>query len=150
LVVLAHLRRRWSLSGREEFGFLSPSHRACEAGFGAFWGSEMPIFHYAGSQKRNGGHQGNRTLHRTRSRIDRTRPVCSSQLSGARVLGFTTGASGPSWNRSVRSGTQRGRAVHRADRTRDASSHVRSDASGHGGSSLDSGRTPGVACPVKR
>jgi hypothetical protein len=36
LVMLAHLRRRWSLSGREGFGFLSPSHRACEAGFSAF------------------------------------------------------------------------------------------------------------------
>jgi hypothetical protein len=28
LVVLAHLRRRWSLRGREGFGFLSPSRRA--------------------------------------------------------------------------------------------------------------------------
>jgi hypothetical protein len=34
LVVLAHLRRRWSLSGRDRFGTLSPSCRACEAGFG--------------------------------------------------------------------------------------------------------------------
>jgi len=31
-----NLRRRWSLKGREEFGILSPSRRACEAGFGAF------------------------------------------------------------------------------------------------------------------
>jgi len=30
------LRRRWSLKGREGFGFLSPSCRACEVGFGAF------------------------------------------------------------------------------------------------------------------
>jgi hypothetical protein len=36
LVMLAHLRRRWSLSGREGFAFLSPSRRACEAGFNAF------------------------------------------------------------------------------------------------------------------
>jgi hypothetical protein len=36
LVMLAHLRRQWSLSGREGFGFLSPSHRACKAGFNAF------------------------------------------------------------------------------------------------------------------
>jgi hypothetical protein len=36
LVVLAHLRRKWSLSSRGEFGALSPSRRACEAGFGAF------------------------------------------------------------------------------------------------------------------
>jgi hypothetical protein len=53
--VLAHLRRRWSLSGREGFGFLSPSRRACEAGFDAFWRSETPIFYCAESQKRNGG-----------------------------------------------------------------------------------------------
>jgi hypothetical protein len=35
-LVLAHLRRRWSLSGREGFGFLSPSSRAYEVGFDAF------------------------------------------------------------------------------------------------------------------
>jgi hypothetical protein len=35
LVVLAYLRRRWSLSGRDGFGTLSH-------------GSEMHIFHYAG------------------------------------------------------------------------------------------------------
>jgi hypothetical protein len=39
----------------------------------------------------NGGHCGDRTLHRTRSRFDRTRPVSSQQLSGTRVLGFLTG-----------------------------------------------------------
>ena len=31
-----HTLRRWSLKGREGFGFLSPSHRACKAGFDAF------------------------------------------------------------------------------------------------------------------
>jgi hypothetical protein len=36
LVMLAYLRRRWCLSGREGFGFLSPSHLASSAGFGAF------------------------------------------------------------------------------------------------------------------
>jgi hypothetical protein len=66
----------------------------------------------------NGGHQGDRTLHRTRSRFDRTRLVSSTQQSGARVLGFATGASSPSRNRSIRSGTQRSRAWRRADRTR--------------------------------
>jgi hypothetical protein len=39
----------------------------------------------------NGGHYGDRTLHRTRSRFDRTHPVSSQQLLGARVLGFLTG-----------------------------------------------------------
>jgi hypothetical protein len=36
IVVLAHLRRRWSLRGREVFGVLSPSRRACEVGFRHF------------------------------------------------------------------------------------------------------------------
>jgi hypothetical protein len=38
LVVLAHLQRRWSLSGREGFGVV---------GFRHFRGNEMHIFHYA-------------------------------------------------------------------------------------------------------
>jgi hypothetical protein len=42
----------------------------------------------------NDGHCGDRTLHRTWSRFDRTRPVSSQQLSGARVLGLPTDASG--------------------------------------------------------
>jgi hypothetical protein len=36
----------------------------------------------------------------------------------------------------------------RADRTRGTSDHMRSDASGRGGSSLDSDRTPGAARSV--
>jgi hypothetical protein len=53
----------------------------------------------------NGDHCGDRTLHRTRSRFDRTRPVSSQGLSSPRMLGFSTGTSGSSRNRSVRSGT---------------------------------------------
>jgi hypothetical protein len=121
----------------------------------------------------NGGHCGDRTLHRTQSRFDRTRLVSSQQLSaraGVRVSDRTlvwpdqrvrsvylcaqearvTGASGPSRNRSVWSGIQRGREQRSADRTHDASGHMRSDASGRGGSLLDSDRTPGAARPVKR
>jgi hypothetical protein len=118
----------------------------------------------------NGGHCGDRTLHRIRSRFDQTRPVSSQQLLGARVCDRTrvwpdqrvrsvllcveekraTGASGPSWNRRVRSSVQRGRAQRSDDRTRGASGHVRSDASGRGGSLLDSDRTPGAARPVIR
>jgi hypothetical protein len=96
----------------------------------------------------NGGHCGDRTLHQTRSRFDWMRLVSSQQLLGARVLGFPTGAFGPSRNRSVRSGTQRGRIGRRADRTRGASGHMRSAASGRGGSLLDSDRMPGAARPV--
>jgi hypothetical protein len=51
LVVLAHLRRRRSLNGREGFGYLSPSGRACEAGFGAFCENETPIFHCVGGEQ---------------------------------------------------------------------------------------------------
>jgi hypothetical protein len=98
----------------------------------------------------NGGHQDDRTLHRTRSRFDQTCPVSSTQQSGAWMLGFATGASGPSPNRSVRSGTQKSRAWWGADRTRGVFGHVRSDASGRGGSSLDSNRASGAVRPVKR
>jgi hypothetical protein len=55
----------------------------------------------------NGGHRGDRTLHRTWSWYDRTRPVSTTQQSGVRVLGFATGASGHSRDRGVRSGAQR-------------------------------------------
>jgi hypothetical protein len=52
----------------------------------------------------NGGHRGDRTLHRTWSWYDQTRPVSTAQT---RVLGFITGASGHSRDRCVRSVTQR-------------------------------------------
>jgi hypothetical protein len=55
----------------------------------------------------NEGHRGDRTLHRTRSWYDRTRPISSTQQSGARVLGFATSVSGHSWDQRIRSGTQR-------------------------------------------
>jgi hypothetical protein len=55
----------------------------------------------------NGGHRGDRTLHRTRSWYDQTRPVSTSQQSGTRVLGFATSASGHSRDRRVRSGAQK-------------------------------------------
>jgi hypothetical protein len=44
----------------------------------------------------NRGHSGDRTLNRTRLRFDQTRPVSLTLQSGARVLGFHTGASGHS------------------------------------------------------
>jgi hypothetical protein len=52
LVMLAHLRRRWSLSGREGLGSSLPPAERASAGFRRFQGYEMPIFHYAGSQKK--------------------------------------------------------------------------------------------------
>jgi hypothetical protein len=117
----------------------------------------------------NGGHYGDWT----RSRFDWTRPVSSQQLSGARVSGFLTGrwsglpsASGqftcaqkkharptcpvPHGTGASGQASRGGRAQQSADRTRDASGHVRSDVSGRGGSLLDSNRTLGAARPVKR
>jgi hypothetical protein len=68
----------------------------------------------------NGGHRGDRTLNRTRSLVDRTRPVSVQRL---RVFQFD-------------------------DRTRNASDHCRSDASGRSGSLLDSNRTLALWRPV--
>jgi hypothetical protein len=82
------------------------------AGFSAFHGSEMHIFHYAGGGvflygivDRNGGERRSlvcRTLNWTRSRHDRTRPVSSSSclvradwgLPSACPVTRGTGASG--------------------------------------------------------
>jgi hypothetical protein len=58
LLVLALLRRQWSLSGREGLGVLSPSRRACEAGFDAFRGNL--IFHYAEGWNQRRSHGGDR------------------------------------------------------------------------------------------
>jgi hypothetical protein len=46
MVVLAHLRRRWSLSGGEGFEVLSPSRRACERRIQVFsrkWNAYFPL-----------------------------------------------------------------------------------------------------------
>jgi hypothetical protein len=53
MVVLAHLQRRWSLSGREGFGILSPSHRACEVGFDTFMGMKR-LFSFAPKARKGG------------------------------------------------------------------------------------------------
>jgi hypothetical protein len=68
----------------------------------------------------NGGHRGDRTLDRTRSLFDRTRPVSVQRL---RVFQFV-------------------------DETRSASGHCRSDASGRSGSLLDSNRKLALWRPV--
>jgi hypothetical protein len=53
MVVLAHLQRRWSLSGREGFGILSPSRRACEVGFDTFVGMKR-LFSFAPKARKGG------------------------------------------------------------------------------------------------
>jgi hypothetical protein len=69
----------------------------------------------------------------------------SSQAHGQ---GFATGTSGHSWDRSVRSSTQRNSGWRRAERTRSASGHTRSDASGREGCLLDSNRMLALSRPV--
>jgi hypothetical protein len=111
------LRWRWSLSGREGLGSSLPPAEFVRQDSGVF--EELKRLFSTTPEvgketEANGGHQGDRTLHRTQSWFDRTRPVSSTQQSGARVLRFATGASDPSRNRSVRSCTQRSRAWRRA------------------------------------
>jgi hypothetical protein len=68
--------------------------------------------------------------------------------SQARGLGFATGASGHLRDRRVRSGAQKCSAWRKAFRTRGASGHTRSDASGSRGSLLDSNRMLALSRPV--
>jgi hypothetical protein len=51
LLMLAHLRRWWSLSCRDGFGVLFPSRRACEVGFGDFV-EEKRLFFTASEAKK--------------------------------------------------------------------------------------------------
>jgi hypothetical protein len=53
MVVLAHLQRRGSLSGREGFGVLSPSRRACEVRFDALVGMKR-LFSFAPEARKGG------------------------------------------------------------------------------------------------
>jgi hypothetical protein len=116
LVVLAHLRWRWSLSGREGLGSsLLPTELARRDS--AVFEKLKRLFSTTPEVRKeteaNGGHRGDRTLNRTRSLHDRTRPVSVQCL---RVFQFD-------------------------DRTRSASGHSRSDMSGRSESLLDSNRT---------
>jgi hypothetical protein len=122
LVVLAHLRRRWSLSGREEFGFLSPSRRACEAGFSAF--REMKrLFSTAPDAKKRRRTEVTEVTGRWTGRGLCLTGCVRSVLSVCACLGILIGRGG-------------------------ASGHDRPDAFGHGGCLLDSNRTLGVTRPV--
>jgi hypothetical protein len=122
-VVLARLRRRWSLSGREGLRSSLPPDELVRQDSGIFEElkrlfSTMPE---VGNQtEANGGHRGDRTLDRTRSLYGRTRPVSVQRL---RVFQFV-------------------------DRTHSASGHSRSVASGRSGSLLDSNRTLALWRPV--
>jgi hypothetical protein len=99
LVMLAYLRRQWSLSGRDGFETLSPSCRACETGFGTFCESKTPIFHCVGGEKTKakGSHWGDQMLNQTLVRTWLACPVSSSReqraRAPARLVGHETGAS---------------------------------------------------------
>jgi hypothetical protein len=77
----------------------------------------------------NGGHWGDRTLNRTRSRYDRMRQVSDSCCALRGALGFATGTSGPSRDQRVRSSpietAKSARSIERCG----ASGHDRPDAS---------------------
>jgi hypothetical protein len=79
--------------------------------------------------KANGGHWGDRTLYQTRSWLDRTRPVSGSCCAWRGALGFTTGTSGPSRDRRVRSSPRKIAKSARSIRRYGASCHDRPDAS---------------------
>jgi hypothetical protein len=122
-MVLARLRRRWSLSGRESLGSSLPPAELARQDLGVF--EELKrLFSITPEVRKeteaNGGHRGDRTLNRTRSMVDQTRPVSIQRL---RVFQFD-------------------------DRTRSASGHCRPDASGRSGSLLDSNRTLALWRPV--
>jgi hypothetical protein len=83
LVVLAHLRWRWSLRGSERLGSSLPPAELARRDSGVF--EELKQLFSTTPEVRketeaNGGHRGDRTLDRTRSQFDRTRLVCVQRL----------------------------------------------------------------------
>jgi hypothetical protein len=123
LVVLARLQRRWSLSGREGLGSSLPPAELVRRDSGVF--EELKRLFSTTSEVRketeaNGGHRGDRTLDRTWSLFDWTRPVSVQRLC---VFLFLIGRGG-------------------------ASGHCQPDASGRSGSLLDSNRTLALWRPI--
>jgi hypothetical protein len=111
------------LSGREGLGSSLPPTELARRDLGVFEELKRPFSttpEVGQEMEANGGHRGDRTLDRTRSLFDRTSPVSVQRL---RVFQFV-------------------------DRTRSASGHSRSDASGRLGSLLDSNRTLALWRPV--
>jgi hypothetical protein len=90
------------------------------AGFGAFYGSEMPIFHYVGDEetKEKGSHWGDQTLDRTLDRMRLARPVSSSRVQ-------RQGSHWRVWS-SPRETAKHAKSIGRGG----ASGHDRPDASG--------------------
>jgi hypothetical protein len=116
------LRWCWSLSGREGLWSSLPPAELARRDSGVF--ELKRLFSTTPKVEKemeaNGGHRSDRTLDRTRSLFDRTRPVSVQRL---RVFQFV-------------------------DRTRSTSGHSRSDASSRSGSLLDSNRTLALWRPI--
>jgi hypothetical protein len=110
------------LSGREGFGFLSPSHRACEVRFNAFRKMKRLLTTAADAKKRRQTEVIEVTRRWTGCGLYLTRHV-RSVLSVCACLGIL-----------IRRG--------------DVSGHDRPDVSGRGGCLLESNRTLGVTRPV--
>jgi hypothetical protein len=123
LMMLAHLRRRWSLSGRKGFEFLSPSRRACEAGFNAFWEMKR-LFSTAPDTKKQRRTEVTEVIGRWNGRDLCLTGRVRSVLSVCACLGILIGRGG-------------------------ASGHDRPDTSGHCGCLLDSYRTLALWRPVR-
>jgi hypothetical protein len=120
-----------------------PLAELASTGFRCFRGLEMPIFHYAGSRKRNGGERRSQRWPDTAPDAVTVWPNASGQFNAVvRRVGVRVS------HRRIRLGTQKCSAWRKADRTRDTSGHTRSDASGHWGSLLDSNRTLPLSRPV--
>jgi hypothetical protein len=121
--MLAHLQRRWSLSGREGFWFLSPSHRACSVRFCVF--QEMKcLFSTAPYAKKRRRSEVTEVTGRWTGRGLCLTGRVRSVLNGCACLSLLIGRGG-------------------------ASGHVQPDASGHGGCLLDSNRTLALWRPVR-
>jgi hypothetical protein len=117
------LRWHWSLSGREGFGSSLPPAELARQDSGVF--EELKRLFSTTPEvgketEANGGHRSDRTLDRTQSLFDRTRPVSVQRL----------------------------REFQFVDRTRGASGHGRPNASGRPESLLDSNRTRALWRPV--
>jgi hypothetical protein len=97
----------------------------------------------------NGGHRGDRTLDRTRSLFDRTRPVSVQRLRVFQLFDRTLDQTRSLFDWTCPVSVQRLRVFHLFDRMRSVSGHSRPDASGLSRSLVDSNQTRALWRPVR-
>jgi hypothetical protein len=97
----------------------------------------------------NGCHRGDRTLDRTRSLFDRTRPVSVQRLHVFQLFDQTLDRTWSLFDRTRSVSVQRLRVFQLFDRMRNASGHSRPDVSGLSRSLVDSNRTRALWRPVR-